>query len=158
MGWLFKKCCIKAYLYLHLADPFYPKRLTQAIHFFCQYVCFPGNIKCKVDWKEGKLGRKMCTSNRNDTSLRILSSKAYSNTCERFTGVNWSWSQYIKSHHAQTSSGKGLPSHIWNRNIVRSILPGLRRKRTGPLLSGPKSVISNKVHFAFHLEIKVWSL
>ncbi len=23
-------------------------------------------------------------------------------------GVNWSWSQCIKSHHAQTSSGKGL--------------------------------------------------
>ncbi len=45
-------------------------------------------------------------------------------------GVNWSWSQCIKSHHAQTSSGKGLPSHFWNRNIVRSFLPGLRRKRT----------------------------
>ncbi len=42
-------------------------------------------------------------------------------------GVNWSWSQCIKSHHAQTSSGKE-PSHFWNRNIVRSILPGLRRK------------------------------
>ncbi len=34
----------------------------------------------------------------------------------------------VKSHHAQTSSGKGLRSHFWNRNIVRSILPGLRRK------------------------------
>ncbi len=54
-------------------------------------------------------------------------------------GVNWSWSKCIKSHHAQTSSGKGLPSHFWNRNDVRSILPGLRRKRTGLLLSGPKS-------------------
>ncbi len=32
-------------------------------------------------------------------------------------GVNWSWSQCIKSHHAQTSSGKGLPSHFWNMNI-----------------------------------------
>ncbi len=52
-------------------------------------------------------------------------------------GVNWSWSQCIKSHHAQTYSGK--PSHFWNRNNVRSILPGLRRKRTGLLLNGPKS-------------------
>ncbi len=42
-------------------------------------------------------------------------------------GVNWSWSQCIESHHAQTSSGKG-PSHFWNRNIVRGVLPGLRRK------------------------------
>ncbi len=70
-------------------------------------------------------------------------------------GVNWSWSQCIKSHHAQTSSGKGLPSHFWNRNIVRSILPGLRRKRTGLLLSGPKFSFQMEVYFAFHLEIKV---
>ncbi len=70
-------------------------------------------------------------------------------------GVNWSWSQCIKSHHAQTSSGKELPSHVWNRNIVRSILPGLRRKRTGLLFSGPKSSFQMKVHFVFHLEIKV---
>ncbi len=30
--------------------------------------------------------------------------------------VDWSWSQCIKSHHAQTSSGKVLPSHFWTRD------------------------------------------
>ncbi len=45
-------------------------------------------------------------------------------------GVDWSSSQCIKSHHAQTSSGKGLPSHFWTRDNVRSVLPGLWRKRT----------------------------
>ncbi len=70
-------------------------------------------------------------------------------------GVDWSWSQCIKSHHAKTSSGKGLPSHFWTRDNVRSILPGLWRKRTGLLLSGPKSSFQMKVNFAFHLEIKV---
>ncbi len=70
-------------------------------------------------------------------------------------GVNWSWSQCIKSHHAQTSSGKELPSHFWNRNIVRSILPGIRRRRTGLLLSAPKSSFQIKVNFAFNLEIRV---
>ncbi len=70
-------------------------------------------------------------------------------------GVDWSWRQCIKSHHAQTSSGKGLPSHFWTRDTVRSILPGLWRKRTGLLLSGPKSSFQMKVNFAFHLEIKV---
>jgi len=70
-------------------------------------------------------------------------------------GVNWSWSQCIKSHHAQTSSGKSLPSHFWNINIIRSILPGLRRKRTGLLLSGPKSSFQIKVNFIFHLDSKV---
>ncbi len=68
-------------------------------------------------------------------------------------GVNWSWSQCIKSHRAQTSSGKGLPSHIWN--IVRSILPGLKRKITLLLLSGPKSSFQMKVNVVFNLEIKV---
>ncbi len=67
-------------------------------------------------------------------------------------GVNWSC---IKSHHTQTSSGKGLPSHFWNRNIVRSILPGLKKKITGLLFSGPKSSFLDEVNFAFHLEIKV---
>ncbi len=70
-------------------------------------------------------------------------------------GENWSWSQSIKSHHAQTSSGKGLPSHFWNRNIVRSILPGLKRKRTGLLLSGAKSSFQMNVNVAYNLEIKV---
>ncbi len=45
-------------------------------------------------------------------------------------GVDWSWSQCIKSHHAQTSSGKGLPSHFWTRDNVRNVLPGLWRKIT----------------------------
>ncbi len=45
-------------------------------------------------------------------------------------GVDWSWSQCIKSHHTQTSSGKGLPSHFWTRDNIRSVLPGLWRKRT----------------------------
>ncbi len=45
-------------------------------------------------------------------------------------GVDCSWSQCFKSHHAQTSSGKGLPSHFWTRDNVRSVLPGLWRKRT----------------------------
>ncbi len=35
------------------------------------------------------------------------------------------------------------------------VLPGLRRKRTGLLLSDPKSSFRVKVNFAFHLEIKV---
>ncbi len=91
-------------------------------------------------------------------SLGILWSKADSNTWESFTRVNWSSSQCIKSHHAQTSSGKGLPSHFWNRNIIRSILPGLRRKRTGQQLCGPKSSFQMKINLAFHLESRSQSL
>ncbi len=57
-------------------------------------------------WLEGKnwVG-KGAKATGMTTRLRILSSKADSNTWESSRGVNWSW-----SHHAQTSSGKGLPS------------------------------------------------
>ncbi len=63
-------------------------------------------------------------------------------TLERASqGVNWRWSKCIKSHHDHSSSGKGLPSHFWNRTITRSILPGLRRKRTGLLCYGDADVL-----------------
>ncbi len=88
-------------------------------------------------------------------SLRIQSSKLIQTLVRASQGVDWSWSQCIKSHHAQTSSGKGLPSHFWTRDNVRGVLPGLWRKRTGLLLSGPKCSFQMKVNSAFHLEIKV---
>ncbi len=107
-------------------------------------------------WLEGRNWGGTCAQATGMTArLRILSSKANSNTWRASQGVNWSRSQCIKSLHAQTSSGKGLPNNFWNKNIVRSILPGLRRKRSGLLLSGPKSSFKMKVHFVFHLEIEV---
>ncbi len=96
-------------------------------------------------WLEGRNWVGKCAQATGMTaSLRILSSKEDSNT----------WKS-IQSHHAQTSSGKGLPSHFWNRNIIRSIFPGLRRKITGLLLSVPKPSFQMKVNFAFNLGIKV---
>ncbi len=48
-----------------------------------------------------------------------------------------------------------LYQSLLNAKLTGRILPGLRRKRTGLLLSGPKSSFLVKVNFAFHLEIKV---
>ncbi len=62
-------------------------------------------------------------------------------------------------HSAQTSSGNLLPSHFWNRNPVRNILPGLRRKITELLLSGPKSSFQKKnniLHFTRRSRSGVW--
>ncbi len=113
------------------------------------------HIKCKVDWKE-EIGLENVHKQQGWAQAWEYGEAKLIQTLGRASqGVNWSWSQCIKSHHAQTSSGKGLPSHFWNRNIVRSILPGLRRKKTGLLLSGPKSSFQMKVNFAFHLETKV---
>ncbi len=89
-------------------------------------------------------------------SLRILSSKADSNTWESFTRSELKLeSVHQESPRSDIFRKRATPSHFWNRNIIRSILPGLRRKRTGLLLSGPKSSFQRKVNIAFHLEIKV---
>ncbi len=82
-------------------------------------------------WLEGRIWvGKGAQATGMTASLRILSSKANSTLVRASQGVDWSWSQCIKSHHAQTSSGKGLPSHFWTRDNIRSVLPGLWRKIT----------------------------
>ncbi len=86
------------------------------------------------------------------SSLRILSSKADSNTWESFTRSEL---KLESEHDAQTLQDKDYQAISETEKTVRSILPGLRRKRTGLLLSGPKSSFRMKVNFAFHLEIKV---
>ncbi len=48
-----------------------------------------------------------------------------------------------------------VSSHSWTTDSVRSVSSGLKTKRTGLLLSGPKLCYLIKVHFAFPLEIRV---
>ncbi len=121
----------------------------------CSRSAVSKHIKCKVDWKEEIGKENVHTQQRWPQAWEYCQAKPIQTLGSASQGVNWSWSQCIKSHHAHASSGKGPPSHFSNRNNVRSILPGLRRKRTGLLLSGPKSSFQMKAHFVFHLEIKV---
>ncbi len=86
-------------------------------------------------WLEGRIWvGKGAQATGMTASLRIQSSKADSNTCESFTRSGLKLESVHQESPAQTSSGKGLPSHFWTRDNVRSILPGLWRKRTGLLL------------------------
>ncbi len=48
-----------------------------------------------------------------------------------------------------------LLSHSWTTDNVRGVLPGLRRRRTGLLPSGPRSSFQMRASFVFHLETKV---
>ncbi len=118
----------------------------------CSRSAVSKHIQFKVDWKE-EFGNweKVHKQQGWPQAWEYCQAKLIQTLGRASQGVNWSWSQCIKSHHAQTSSGKELPSHFWNRNIVRSIFPGLRRKITGLLLSGPKCSFQMKVNLAFHL-------
>ncbi len=97
----------------------------------------------------------MCTSNRDDRKLEnTVKQSRFKHLGElhkEWTEAGVSASRVTTLRHLQE---KGYQA-FWNRNIVRSIFPGLRRKRTGLLLSGPKPSFQMKVHFVFHLEIKV---
>ncbi len=101
------------------------------------------------------LGRKRGTSNRETASLRIQSSKADSNTWESFTRSGLKLESVHQESPRSDVFRKRATKPLWTRDNVRSILPGLWRKRIGLLLSGPKSSFQMKVNFAFHLEIKV---
>ncbi len=82
--------------------------------------------------RRNNLGRKKCTINRDECKLENTVKQS------RFKHLG-------ELHKEWTEAGVN----------VRSILPELLRKRTGLLLSGPKSSFKMKVNSAFHLEIKV---
>ncbi len=106
-------------------------------------------------WLEGRNCVGKCAQATGmSASLRILSSKADSNTWESFTRSELKLESVHQESPRSDVLRKGLPSHFWNRNIIRSILPGLRRKKTGLLLSGPKSEMyfSDERKFSFSFE------
>ncbi len=76
-------------------------------------------------------------------------------------GMDWGWGEGIKSHHTQTCQGIWLQLSYSSceatpePQTTSGVLPGLRRRRTGLLSSGPKSSFQMRASFVFHLETKV---
>ncbi len=114
------------------------------------------SIKCKVDWKE-EIGWEKVHKQQGWLQAGEYGQAKPIQTLWRVSqGVNWSWSQCIKSHHAQIFRKRATKPFL-NRINVRRILPGLRRKITGLLLSGPKSSFQIKVlHFVWKSRSGVW--
>ncbi len=102
-------------------------------------------------WLEGRNWLGKCAQATGMTAnLRILSIKADSNTWEKLH-KEWNWAGVSASRVTtlRPSSGKGLPSPLWKPKHCQKHLPGLRRKRTGLLLSGLKSSFQMKVILLF---------
>ncbi len=104
----------------------------------CSRSAVSKHIKCKVDWKEEIGSEKVHKQQEWHQAWEYCQAKLIQTLGRSSQWVNWSWSQCIKSHHAQTSSGKGLPSHFWNKTLSEA-LTWAKEKKTGLLLSGPKS-------------------
>ncbi len=101
-----------------------------------------------------KCGRKRCTTNQENRSLMRIISNFTRN------GLRLG-SRHQEPPHTDVSRNLAtvvvflLLSHSWTTDNVRDVLPGLRRRRTGLLPSGPKSSFQMRASFVFHLETKV---
>ena len=106
-----------------------------------------------------RCGRKQCTSNRDNRTLeRIVKQSPFKNVGEihkEWTATGVSASR-TTTHRRMQDMGFSCRIRVSVRSVsVRSVSPGLKTKRTGLLLSGPKLCSLMKVNFAFPLEIKV---
>ncbi len=115
----------------------------------------------KVEWKE-KVWKKNAQPTERTAALWGLSSKIDSRIWMNFTrnGLRLG-SRHQEPPHTDVSRNLAtvvvflLLSHSWTTDNVRGVLPGLRRRRTGLLPSGPKSSFQMRASFVFHLETKV---
>ncbi len=73
----------------------------------CSRSTVSNHIKCKVDWKEDIGYENVHKQQGRPQAWEYCQAKLIQSLGRDSQGVNWSWSQCIKSHHAQTSSGKG---------------------------------------------------
>ncbi len=113
-------------------------------------------------WLEGQIWvGKGAQATGMTASLRILSSKADSNTCESFTRSGLKLESVHRVTTLRRLQEKGYQATSEPETTSEASYlgcgkkNGLWKKRTGLLLSGPKSSFQMKVNFAFHLEIKV---
>ncbi len=132
-----------------------PKKL--AVH----RVLYPSMLT--ESWVEGKsVEEKDAQPTERTAALWGLSSKIDSRIWVNFTrnGLRLG-SRHQEPPHTDVSRNLAtvvvflLLSHSWTTDNVRGVLPGLRRRRTVLLPSGPKSSFQMRASFVFHLETKV---
>ncbi len=88
-----------------------------------------------------KCGRKRCTTNRENRSLmRIVEQNRFKNLGELHK--EWTEAGVKASRAPHTDVSRNLATVV-----VRGVLPGLTRRRTGLLPSGPKVLFSDERKF-----------
>ncbi len=96
-----------------------------------------GRIKC---------GRKRCKTNRENRSLmRIVKQKRFKNLGDLHK--EWTEAGVKASRATHTDVSRNLATVV-----IRGVLPGLRRRRTGLLPSGPKSHFLEESKFCISFE------
>ncbi len=105
----------------------------------CSQSAVSKHVNRKLNGRQ-KCGRKRCTTNRENCRLmRIVKQNRFKN-----------WGEL---HKEWTEAGVKASRATTHRRV--KVLPGLRRRRTGLLPSGPKSSFQMRASFVFNLETKV---
>ncbi len=115
-----------------------------------QRVLYPSMLT--ESWVEGKsVEEKDAQPTERTAALWGLSSKML-NWFKNLGELHKEWTEAgVKASRApHTDVSRSLATVV-----VRGVLPGLRRRRTGLLPSGPKSSFQMRASFVFHLETKV---
>ncbi len=125
----------------------------------CSQNAVSKHIKCKVDWKE-EFGLEKVHKQQGLPQAWEYSQEKLSNTWESFTRSGLKLESVHQESPRSDVFRKRATKPLLKQRQRQKHLTWLWRKRTGLLLSGPKSSFQMKVNFAFHLEIKVpesWS-
>ncbi len=94
-------------------------------------------------------GRKRCTTNRESRSLmRIVKQNRFKNLGELLKELTEAGVKASRAPHTDVSRNLATV-------VIRGVLPGLRRRRTELLPSGPKSSFQMRASFVFYLETKL---
>ncbi len=110
-------------------------------------------------WLEGvNWVRKGAQATGMTASLRILSSKANSNTWERFTRSELKLESVHQESPRSDIFRKSTTKPLLKKKHCQKHLTWAKGKNNWTVASGPKSSFQMKVNVVFHLEIKVWSL
>ncbi len=99
-------------------------------------------------WVEGKSVEEKDTNRENRSVMRIVKQHRFKNLGELHK--EWTEAGIKASRAPHTDVSRNLATVV-----IRGVLPGLRRRRTGLLPSGPKSSFQMRASFVFHLETKV---
>ncbi len=114
----------------------------------CSQIAVSKHVNRKLSGRK-KCGRKRCTTNRENRSLtRIVKQNQFKNLGELHK--EWTEAGVKASRAPHTDVSRNLATVV-----VSSVLPGLRRRRTGLFFRGLKSSFQMRASFVFHLETKV---
>ncbi len=113
----------------------------------CSRSAVSKHIKCKVDWKE-EIGYENVHKQQGwPQAWENCQAKPIQTLGRASQGVNWSRSQWIKSHHAQTSSGKGATKPLLKQKHHQKHLTWAEEKKIWTVAQLSKVLFSDESTF-----------